>query len=147
MVVSFVNSGLMTLTQAAGVIFGANIGTTVTALLVSFKLEKAAPVILLTGVLIVMFCKKEKLSRWGEVIIGFGVLFMGLSTMSGAMSGMKDSPAVVHMFASLRTPFLAVILGAVRHHPEFFRHRQYHGSAREPGADGNGYRYVYHSGL
>lgn len=113
MVVSFVNSGLMTLTQAAGVIFGANIGTTVTALLVSFKLEKAAPVILLTGVLIVMFCKKEKLSRWGEVIIGFGVLFMGLSTMSGAMSGMKDSPAVVHMFASLRTPFLAVILGAV----------------------------------
>ena len=112
MVVSFVNSGLMTLTQAAGVIFGANIGTTVTALLVSFKLEKAA-VILLTGVLIVMFCKKEKLSRWGEVIIGFGVLFMGLSTMSGAMSGMKDSPAVVHMFASLRTPFLAVILGAV----------------------------------
>lgn len=111
MVVSFVNSGLMTLTQAAGVIFGANIGTTVTALLVSFKLEKAAPVILLVGVLIIMFCKKQKISRWGEVIIGFGVLFMGLSTMSGAMSGMKDSPAVIHMFASLRTPIFAVILG------------------------------------
>ena len=113
MVVSFVNSGLMTLTQAAGVIFGANIGTTVTALLVSFKLEKAAPVILLVGVLIVMFCKKQKVSRWGEVIIGFGVLFMGLSTMSGAMAGMKDSPAVIHMFASLQTPILAVLLGAL----------------------------------
>ena len=113
MVVSFVNSGLMTLTQAAGIIFGANIGTTVTALLVSFKLEKAAPIILLVGVLVVMFCKKQKISRWGEVIIGFGVLFMGLSTMSGAMAGMKDSPAVLHMFASLRSPFLAVILGAV----------------------------------
>ncbi|MBO5474250.1 MAG: Na/Pi cotransporter family protein [Lachnospiraceae bacterium] len=111
MVVSFVNSGLMNLTQAAGVIFGANIGTTVTALLVSFKLEKAAPVILLAGVLIVMFCKKQKIARFGEVIIGFGVLFMGLSTMSGAMAGMKDSPAVLHMFASLQSPILAVLLG------------------------------------
>ena len=62
MVVSFVNSGLMTLTQAAGVILGANVGTTVTALLVSFKLEKAAPVILLAGVLILMFVKKQKIS-------------------------------------------------------------------------------------
>lgn len=113
MVVSFVNSGLMTLTQAAGVIFGANIGTTVTALLVSFRLERVAPVILLTGVLIVMFIKKQKVSRWGEVIIGFGVLFMGLSTMSGAMSGMKDSPAVLHMFESLQSPLLAVLLGTV----------------------------------
>lgn len=113
MVVSFVNSGLMNLTQAAGVIYGANIGTTVTALLVSFKLEKAAPVILLLGVLIIMFCKKQKVSQWGEVIIGFGVLFMGLGTMSGAMSGMKDSPAVLHMFASLRTPILALLLGMI----------------------------------
>ncbi len=113
MVVSFVNSGLMNLTQAAGVIFGANIGTTVTALLVSFKLEKAAPVILLLGVLTIMFCKKQKVSRWGEVIIGFGVLFMGLGTMSSAMSGMKDSPMVLHMFASLQSPLVAVLLGAV----------------------------------
>lgn len=113
MVVSFVNSGLMTLTQAAGVIFGANIGTTVTALLVSFKLEKAAPVILLAGVLILMFVKKQKVSRWGEVIIGFGVLFMGLGTMSGAMSGMKDSPVILDLFASLQSPFLAVLLGTV----------------------------------
>ncbi|MDE7359926.1 MAG: Na/Pi cotransporter family protein [Lachnospiraceae bacterium] len=113
MVVSFVNSGLMTLTQAAGVIFGANIGTTVTALLVSFKLEKAAPVILLAGVLVIMFVKKQKISQWGEVIIGFGVLFMGLSTMSGAMSGMKDSPAVLLMFASLKSPILAVLLGTI----------------------------------
>ena len=113
MVVSFVNSGLMTLYQAAGVIFGANIGTTVTSLLVSFKLEKAAPIILLAGVIIVMFCKKQKLTKFGEVIVGFGILFMGLSTMSGAMSGMKDSQAVLNMFASLRTPILAVLLGTV----------------------------------
>lgn len=113
MVVSFVNSGLMTLTQAAGVILGANIGTTVTALLVSFKLEKAAPVILLVGVLVLMFVKKQKISRWGEAIIGFGILFMGLSSMSGAMSGMKDSPEVLHMFASLQSPVMAVLLGTL----------------------------------
>ena len=113
MVVSFVNSGLMNLYQAAGVIFGANIGTTVTALLVSFKLEKAAPVILLVGVLVLMFVKKQKISRWGEAIIGFGILFMGLSSMSGAMSGMKDSPEVLHMFASLQSPVMAVLLGTL----------------------------------
>ncbi|MBD5491232.1 MAG: Na/Pi cotransporter family protein [Lachnospiraceae bacterium] len=113
MVVSFVNSGLMTLTQAAGVIFGSNIGTTVTALLVSFKLEKAAPVILLAGVLILMFVKRQKINQWGEVIVGFGVLFMGLSAMSGAMSGMKDSPMVLQMFASLQSPILAVLLGTI----------------------------------
>lgn len=113
MVVSFVNSGLMTLYQAAGVIFGANIGTTVTSLLVSFKLEKIAPVILLAGVMVVMFCKKQKLTKFGEAIVGFGILFMGLSSMSGAMSGMKDSQAVLNMFASLKTPILAVLLGTV----------------------------------
>ncbi|MGN0412936.1 MAG: Na/Pi cotransporter family protein [Lachnospiraceae bacterium] len=113
MVVSFVNSGLMTLTQAAGVIFGANIGTTVTALLVSFKLERIAPVILLAGVVMVMFCKNQNIKKFGEIIIGFGVLFMGLSSMSGAMSGMKESPFVLNMFASLTNPFLAMLLGLV----------------------------------
>lgn len=113
MVVSFVNAGLMTLYQAAGVIFGSNIGTTVTALLVSFKLEKGAPVILLVGVLLVMFSKKTTVKKIGEVIIGFGVLFMGLATMSGAMAGLKESPAIMDMFGALRSPFLGVILGFV----------------------------------
>lgn len=113
MVVSFVNSGLMNLYQAAGVIFGANIGTTITSLLVSFRLEKLAPVFLLCGVILVMFFKKHKAARFGEIIIGFGILFMGLSTMSGAMSGMKDSQAVLNLFASLRLPILAVLLGAL----------------------------------
>ncbi|MCM1039465.1 MAG: Na/Pi cotransporter family protein [Ruminococcus sp.] len=113
MVVSFVNSGLMNLYQAAGVIFGANIGTTVTSLLVSFKLERIAPVILLTGVIIVMFCKKQKLTKFGEIIVGFGILFMGLSAMSGAMSGMKDSEAILNLFASLKNPIFGVLLGTL----------------------------------
>lgn len=113
MVVSFVNSGLMSLYQAAGVIFGANIGTTVTSLLVSFKLERLAPVILLVGVIFVMFVKKKKINRFGEIIVAFGILFMGLSGMSSAMSGMKDSQAVLDLFASLRTPILGVLLGTL----------------------------------
>ena len=111
--VSFVNSSLMNLFQAAGVIFGSNIGTTVTALLVSFKLEKIAPVFLLAGVLTVMFCKKQNIKKIAEIVIGFGVLFMGLSSMSAAMGGMKDSEVMLNLFTSLKNPFLGVLLGLV----------------------------------
>lgn len=113
MVVSFVNSGLMNLYQAAGVIFGSNIGTTVTALLVSFKLEKVAPIILFAGVAVVMFCKKSAVRKFAEIIIGFGVLFMGLSSMSSSMGTIRESQAVLDMFASLKNPFVAVLLGLV----------------------------------
>ena len=87
MVVSFVNSGLMNLYQAAGVIFGANIGTTVTSQLVSFNLSEIAPVFLLAGILGIMFCKRQNIVKICHIILGFGVLFMGLSGMSSAMSG------------------------------------------------------------
>ncbi len=113
MVVSFVNSGLMNLYQAAGVIFGSNIGTTVTALLVSFKLEKVAPLILFAGVAIVMFCKKSSIKKFAEIIIGFGILFMGLSAMSAAMGFMRESPDVMNVFSSIKNPLFAVILGLV----------------------------------
>lgn len=113
MVVSFVNSGLMNLYQAAGVIFGSNIGTTVTALLVSFKLEKIAPIILLVGVGVVMFSKRSNVKKFFEIIVGFGVLFTGLSTMSSAMGTMKDSQEVLDMFASLQSPLLGVLVGLV----------------------------------
>ena len=113
MVVSFVNSGLMNLYQAAGVIFGANIGTTITSQLVSFNLSEVAPVILLLGVLVMMFSKKESVKKVAEVIVGFGVLFVGLSTMSEAMAGMKNVPEVVNLLASLKNPFLATLVGLV----------------------------------
>lgn len=113
MVVSFVNSGLMNLYQAAGVIFGANIGTTVTSQLVSINLSEIAPVFLLGGVIAVMFSKNNMIKKVGEIVLGFGVLFMGLSGMSGAMAGLKEDPAIVSMFASLQSPLLAVLLGTV----------------------------------
>ncbi len=114
MVVSFVNSGLMSLYQAAGVIYGANIGTTITSQLVSFNLSEAAPIILLAGVLTMMIGKgKPNAEKIGEVIVGFGILFMGLSSMSGAMAGMKDSPGVMNLLKSLNSPILAVLMGTV----------------------------------
>lgn len=113
MVVSFVNSGLMNLYQAAGVILGANIGTTVTSQLVSFNLSEAAPIFLFAGVIAVMFIKNETVKKIGEIVLGFGILFMGLSGMSGAMAGLKSDPSVVALFGAMKSPFLAVLLGTV----------------------------------
>lgn len=111
MVVSFVNAGLMNLYQAAGVIFGANIGTTVTPLLVSFNLSEIAPVILLAGVLVAMFCGKQNVKQRAQIIIGFGILFLGLKSMSTAMEGLKEVPEVVELLGSLRNPLLATLTG------------------------------------
>ena len=113
MVVSFVNSGLMNLYQAAGVIFGANIGTTITSQLVSFNLSAVAPVFLLCGVLVMMFSKKEKVKKFAEVIVGFGILFTGLNTMSSGMAEMKNVPEVVDLLRSLNNPLLATVVGTV----------------------------------
>ncbi|MDY5662880.1 MAG: Na/Pi cotransporter family protein, partial [Blautia sp.] len=113
MVVSFVNSGLMNLYQAAGVIMGANIGTTVTSQLISFNLSALAPAIVMAGVVMVMFCKKVKVQRIGEVLLGFGILFMGLTTMSSSMSVLKESPQVVDIMSSLTSHILSLLVGMV----------------------------------
>lgn len=113
MVVSFVNAGMMTLYQAAGVIMGANIGTTVTSQLVSFNLSAYAPVFLFAGVLLTQFVKNDRVKKIGEVILGFGVLFMGLSVMSGSMSSLKDSPQVAGLLSGLTNPLLGVLMGTV----------------------------------
>ncbi len=111
MVVSFVNSGLMNLYQAAGVIFGANIGTTVTSQLVSFNLSKIAPLFVLLGIIVVMFVKNETAKKVGDIVLGFGVLFMGLSLMSGAMGQMKEHQEIVDLLSKLHNPIVAILLG------------------------------------
>lgn len=113
MVVSFVNSGLMTLLQATGVILGANIGTTVTSQLIAFNLSDVAPLFVMIGVIMVMFCKKNGVKRAGEVVLGFGILFMGLSGMSGAMSTLRESPYIVEILGSLDNAFMGVFVGFV----------------------------------
>ena len=113
MVVSFVNSGLMTLLQATGVILGANIGTTVTSQLIAFNLSDVAPLFVMIGVIMVMFCKKNGVKRAGEVVLGFGILFMGLSGMSSAMSTLRESPYIVEILGSLDNAFMGVFVGFV----------------------------------
>lgn len=113
MVVSFVNAGLMNLVQAAGVIMGANVGTTITSQLVAFNLSQAAPIFLMLGVIATMFCKNNKVKQIGEAVLGFGVLFMGLSLMSGSMEGMKESPFVVELLHGINNPFLGILIGFV----------------------------------
>lgn len=113
MVVTFVNAGLMELTQAVGIIFGANIGTTITAQLVSFNLTAIAPMILFVGVVMFLFMKKPIFKKIGEVVIGFGALFMGISMMSGAMSQLNNYPVVINTLAQLTNPVLAILVGLI----------------------------------
>lgn len=111
MVVSFVNSQLLTLMEACGVIMGANIGTTVTGQLVSLNLDAAAPVFIIIGVIMIMFMKKLSVKRIGEILLGFGVLFFGMSTMKTAM-GKLDTTLVTNILQELKNPLLAILLGA-----------------------------------
>lgn len=111
MVVSFVNSGLMNLMQASGVILGANIGTTVTGQLIAFNLSDIAPLIVIVGVIMTMFSKKQSVKKIGEVVLGFGILFMGLRIMGESMQAVKESQAILNFLASLKNPFAAILVG------------------------------------
>jgi phosphate:Na+ symporter len=112
MVVGFVNAGLMTLYQATGVIMGANIGTTITAQLIAFKLTDIAPAILFIGMVLVIFIKKKKINRIGFVILGFGLLFLGLATMSHAMEPLRDVEEFRQFLINFSNPVIGILIGA-----------------------------------
>ncbi len=111
MVVGFVNSGLMTLGEACGVILGANIGTTVTAMLVAFRLSTVAPLFVFAGMFMLNFIRRPASKKSGEIVLGFGLLFMGISTMSAAMGALKEIPAVIDLLGHFTNPLLGVLLG------------------------------------
>ena len=112
MVVGFVNAGIMQLNQAIGVIMGANIGTTVTAQLVSFDLEAIAPVTVGIGVIIHMVTKSEKLKSYAEILIGFGILFVGMTYMKDAMSPLREVQAFKDMLVNFgHNPILGILMG------------------------------------
>jgi len=113
MVVGFVNAGLMTLLQATGVIMGANIGTTITAQLIAFKLSDIAPLVLFVGMFLTIFVKKRTLSRIGEIILGFGILFVGLSLMSQAMEPLREVEWFRNLLVSFKNPVVGVLFGAL----------------------------------
>ena len=126
MVVGFVNSGLMTLRQAINVIMGANVGTTVTAWLLSMagissgsvwinllKPTSFTPVLALVGIIFYMFCKNGRKKDTGMILLGFATLMFGMDTMSGAVAGLKDVPAFAQLFIAFKNPVLGVLAGAV----------------------------------
>ena len=113
MVVGFVNAGMMTLIQAVGVIMGANIGTTITSQLVAFDIAKVAPLIAFVGFLIITLVKKEKIKQVGEVVIGLGILFIGMNSMSDAMAPLKDVQEIKDVMTRFSNPLLGVLIGTV----------------------------------
>ena len=111
MVIGFVNSGLMSLTQAIGVIMGANIGTTITAQITAFNLSAYAPMILFVGAVLYLFMKKDMVKYIGSIIMGFGMLFEGIALMKTAIAPLAETEAFINMISALENPFLTVLFG------------------------------------
>lgn len=126
MVVGFVNSGIMKLSQAVGIIMGANIGTTVTSWILSLsgvegdslwvqmlKPSSFSPILALVGVVLLLFFKDEKKKDIGTIMLGFAVLMFGMETMSGAVKPLADVPEFTHLFVAFKNPILGMLVGAV----------------------------------
>ena len=111
MTVSFVDAGLMKLTQAIGVIMGANIGTTVTGQILAIRIKDYVYIFLLVGVLLSFFCKKPRWRHVGNGLIGFGLLFVGMQTMESAMAFLRDRQDLFLAFS--RSPLMGVAAGAL----------------------------------
>ena len=111
MVIGFVNSGMMKLAQAIGVILGANIGTTITAQITAFKIGTFTPFLLFIGAVMYLFMKNNLTKHIGSVIMGFGMLFQGIIIMQAAIKPLSDSTAFKHFLSTLSNPFLAILFG------------------------------------
>ena len=112
MLVSFVQAELMTFVQSLGVILGANIGTTVTAQLVAFKLTDYALVMIILGFAVRMLGKNDKIKSYGDILLGFGILFFGMKLMSDTMKPLRSYPEFIQLMQHLETPMLGVLAGA-----------------------------------
>ena len=113
MVIGFVNAGLMNLTQAVGVIMGANIGTTVTSVLIALDLTDIAPLAIFIGVILMIFFKKKMTTHIGQIICGFGLVFLGMSTMSSSMEPLRDFQPFQDFIINAKNPFMGVMIGLV----------------------------------
>jgi len=113
MLVSFVNSGLLAFSQALGVILGSNIGRTVTAQIVAFKVTDYALLLIAAGALMSLFSKKDTVKNLGYIILGFGLLFYGMKVMSDTMKPLRSDPAFNSILTSFENPFLGILAGAI----------------------------------
>lgn len=111
MTVSFVNSGLMTLKQAIGIIMGANLGTTFSAQLVAFRIDTFAPLFIFIGIIMHLFLKKKRTKNIGYIILGFGILFFGIGVMGGPLRALGGTPEFENFLTAFENPFLALLAG------------------------------------
>ncbi len=111
MVIGFVNSGMMKLAQAIGVILGANIGTTITAQITAFNIATFTPFLLFIGAVMYLFMKNNLTKHIGSVIMGFGMLFQGIAIMKAAIAPLSQSDVFVNFLRTLRNPFIALLFG------------------------------------
>ena len=113
MVVGLVNSGLLKLAQAVSVVMGANIGTTVTGLIIALKVNDIAPAAIAIGVLIIMASKRDKMRHTGQIIAGLGILFLGMNTMSGVLKPLAGTEAASNLLSSIDNPLIGILIGLV----------------------------------
>ncbi|MCI8553130.1 MAG: Na/Pi cotransporter family protein [Lawsonibacter sp.] len=113
MVVGFVNAGMMTLNQAVWLIMGANVGTTITGLLIALDVGALAPVVAFAGVFLMVFVKEARLQHIGQIMAGLGILFIGMDTMSAAMAPLRELPAFIQLMSTLSNPVLGILFGAL----------------------------------
>ncbi len=113
MVMGFINAGIMDLAQATGVIFGANIGTTITSVLIALDVSGIAPFCICVGAFMMLYSKKARVKHIGQVILGFGLLFQGLHTMSGAMKPLGQVAWFQNFIANAKSPILGILVGAL----------------------------------
>jgi phosphate:Na+ symporter len=113
LVVGFVSAGLMTLSQSIGIIMGANVGTTITAQIIAFKVTKYALVLVAVGFGLMFTQKRDRIQRYGAMLMGLGLIFFGMSLMSDATSPLRDFQPFIDAMESMRNPLWAIFGGAV----------------------------------
>jgi phosphate:Na+ symporter len=113
MTVSLVNSGMMNLTQAIGIIMGANVGTTFSAQLIAFKIDQIAPLFIFIGILMHLFFKRRSINNIGYAVLGFGILFFGVTIMGGPLKGLADNPYFNTILTTFQNPLLSILAGFI----------------------------------
>jgi phosphate:Na+ symporter len=113
LVVGFITAGLMSMSQSIGVIMGANIGTTITAQIIAFKITKAALLMIAVGFGMLFFSKQEKIKQYGGMLMGLGMIFFGMTVMSDAMQPLRSYQPFLDLMASMENPLIGILIAAV----------------------------------
>ncbi len=113
LVVGFISAGLMTMVQSVGVIMGANVGTTVTAQIVAFKVTEYALLLVAVGFAVRFFSRRERMRHQGMIVLGLGLIFFGMGVMGDAMDPLRSSPLFIDLMKGMEAPFLGILIGAL----------------------------------